>query len=259
MTDAAWKQATTPQIQRIPVTWDIADGSVTGFDFIDKFGVNGTVGTAYEEVWSLATAYPWQASAEVVKISSNSVEDDIDKGGSVAGTGAHTIEIFGLDADYEPISETITMNGTADVASSKSYLRINRMKVVTCGTGRVNAGIIKAENNVSDTIWAQIDASVGQTLMALWTVPANKQLHITHWWAGESGAQATDIGLFIRAIGSDTSWQNKRIIRLVSSTFSHVLDYPVIVTAGSDVAIRAQATGGSSVVTGGFNGFYHAA
>jgi hypothetical protein len=241
----------------MPITWDIADGSVTNFGFIDKFGVNGTVGTAYEEVWSLATAYPWQASAEILKISSSSVEDDPDKGAGVKGTGAHTIKIFGLDANFDTIDETITLNGTADVASTKSYLRIFRMQVVTAGTGRVNAGIVKAENNASDTIWAQIDAGVGQTLMAIWTVPKAQEFHMTHWWAAESGAQATDIGLFIRLPGTNTAWQNKRMIRMSSNSFTHVIDYPIVIQPGSDVAVRAQATGGSSVVTAGFNGFYH--
>jgi hypothetical protein len=47
------------------------------------------------------------------------------------------------------------------------------------------------------------------------------------------------------------------MIRMASNSFTHVLDYPIIVQPESDVAVRAQATGGSSVVTAGFNGFYH--
>jgi hypothetical protein len=241
----------------MPLGWDISKGYVSNWLFIDKFGVNGTVGTSYEEVWSLATAYPWQSAAEIMQISSNSVEDDPDKGAGVKGTGAHEIEISGLDANYDAISETVTLNGTADVATSKSYLRINRMKATVCGTGRVNAGIVKAENNASNTIWAQTDAGVGQSLMAIWTVPRANELHLTDWWCAESGSQATDIGLFIRAPGTVTSWQNKRMIRMTSNSIVQPMTFPLIVPAGSDVAVRAQATGGSSVVTGGFSGFYH--
>jgi hypothetical protein len=241
----------------MPIGWDIADGQVEDFNFIDKFGCNGTTGTVYEECWSAAVPYPWQAAAEIMKVSSNSVEDDPDKGGGTPGTGAHEIEIQGLDINGNILTEVVVLNGTADVATANAYYRVFRMKITKAGTVRANVGLVKAENFASAVIWAQIDPLVGQTLMAIWTVPRGFSFHLTEWWVAESSAQSTDIGIFVRGPGSITSWNAKRLIRLKQTSLVHRFEYPLIIDSGSDVAIRAQATGGSSVVTGGFSGFYH--
>ena len=57
-----------------------------------------------------------------------------------AGSGAKTVLITGLNADYEIISETVILNGTNTVVTINEYLRVFELKVLS-GT---NAGAITA-------------------------------------------------------------------------------------------------------------------
>ena len=103
-----------------------------------KFGFNPDVDDSLETVWAQGGLYSYLASASVLKVSSSSTSD------TSAGTGARTVELFGLDANYDEISETITLNGQTAVNTTNEFLRINRMVVKSAGTGGQNAGVIYA-------------------------------------------------------------------------------------------------------------------
>ena len=60
------------------------------------------------------------SAATVLKVSSSSTADD------EGSTGAETVELFGLDADYNEINETVTLDGQTAVNTTKEYLRIKK-------------------------------------------------------------------------------------------------------------------------------------
>ena len=84
-----------------PFELQVARGQVDGHETLFKFGINGDVGTSVETVWAQGGTYVYPASATVMKISSSSADD------ASGGTGARTIAIFGLDANYNEISESV--------------------------------------------------------------------------------------------------------------------------------------------------------
>jgi len=135
-----------------------------------KFGFNADVDDSLETVWAQGGLYSYLASASVLKVSSSSTAD------TSAGTGARTVELFGLDTNYDEINETVTLNGQTAVNTTKEYLRINRMVVRSAGTGTQNAGVIYAGTGTVTTgvpanKYATIAIGDNQTVMALWTVP----------------------------------------------------------------------------------------
>jgi hypothetical protein len=70
-----------------------------------------------------------------LQVSSSSTND------TSAGTGARTINVDGLDHTWNPISETITLNGQNPVnTTDTNWLRINKIWVETAGSGGVNEG-----------------------------------------------------------------------------------------------------------------------
>ena len=69
-------------------------------------------------------------------ITSNSAAD------AAAGTGARTLELYGLGSNKRFQSEVITLNGTTIVQTAKTWYRLFATKVLTFGTGGKNAGII---------------------------------------------------------------------------------------------------------------------
>ena len=135
-----------------------------------KFGFNSDVDDSLETVWAQGGLYSYLASASVLKVSSSSTAD------TSAGTGARTVEIDGLDTNYDEISETVTLNGQTAVNTTNEYLRINRMVIKSAGTGGQNAGVIYAGTGTVTTgvpanKYATIAIGDNQTVMALWTVP----------------------------------------------------------------------------------------
>jgi hypothetical protein len=135
-----------------------------------KFGFNADVDDSLETVWAQGGLYSYLASASVLKVSSSSTAD------TSAGTGARTVELSGLDTNYDEISETVTLNGQTAVNTTNEFLRINRMVIRSAGTGGQNAGVIYAGTGTVTTgvpanKYATIAIGDNQTVMALWTVP----------------------------------------------------------------------------------------
>jgi hypothetical protein len=228
-----------------------------GHKTLFKFGINGDVGTSVETVWAQGGTYVYPTAATVMKISSSSADD------AAAGTGARTISIAGLDADYNEINETVILDGQTAVNTVNSYLRITRMFVITAGSGGTAAGTIYAgvgtvTSGVPATVYGMIALNANQTQMAFWTVPAGYTLYLTglFYTSGNSTANAwTNFQLIQRPLGG--------VFRQQSSTRTagsgdFVLDFhtPMSFTEKTDSDIRAVASAGSSNVSAEFEGIY---
>ena len=140
----------------------IAKGESKGYSFIHKFGANFDIDTASdpESVWTGGGLYPWSSlsTAQTIYCISTSSSD----------TG--TLEIQGLDADYNVQTETVTLTGTTAVTTAKTFLRIYRMFYTHTSD---NIGTLTARvTSGTGTVVAQIDEGYNQTLMAVYTIPA---------------------------------------------------------------------------------------
>lgn len=161
----------------------IALGCYDGITPSLHFGSNTTVGTSFEIIREAGGAHTWLSAAATHEISSSSTDDD------AGGSGALTILVTGLDANYVIISETVTMDGLTPVSTSKSYLRINEAHVVTAGAGETNAGDIYVTedggnftNGVPDDlalVEEKIPATFGRSESTIFTVPAGSTFY-TH-------------------------------------------------------------------------------
>ena len=100
--------------------------------------IKKTVGTPINSVVKLAIFPP---SADTINIASTSTND------TSAGTGARTILIRGLDANWEPLTETITLTGQAPVTTTNNFYRINKLVVLTVGSLGFNEGDIYVSTN----------------------------------------------------------------------------------------------------------------
>jgi hypothetical protein len=240
-----------------PFELQVARGQVDGHKTLFKFGINGDVGTSVETVWAQGGTYVYPAAATVMKISSSSAND------AAAGTGARTISIAGLDANYNEISETVILNGQTEVNTVNSYLRISRMFVATAGSGATAVGTIYAgtgtvTSGVPANIFGMIAINANQTQMAFWTVPAGYTLYLmgVFYTSGNATANAwTNFQLIQRPLGG--------VFRQQSSTRTagsgdFVLDFhtPISFAEKTDIEIRAVASAGSSNVSAEFEAIY---
>lgn len=122
------------------------------------------------------TTIPWLSSATSLEIVSDSAAD------AAAGTGARTVSIDGLNANYSRVSQTVTLNGTTAVAIPTQLIAINRLRVLSAGTGLTNAGLITVRNAGAGTsrclipIGRSISQSSGYTVPASCTLQINRHL-----------------------------------------------------------------------------------
>jgi hypothetical protein len=92
-----------------------------------------------------------------------------------ASTGASVVHVYGLDENYNEKQEFLIMNGTTNVPTTSAYWRIFRMHI-DGSASRItnNVGNITATAVTDGTVTAQITAALGQTLMAIYTIPDGK-------------------------------------------------------------------------------------
>jgi hypothetical protein len=154
-------------VGNIPFYLAVQQGKVPGYSMVNKFGYNPTIGSgSFETIWETGGNYSWQSTAVTVDVVSDDVNDD------VAGTGARTLRIQGLDGSYNFAEETVDMDGTTTVTTTQTFLRVFRMSVETAGSSGNNEGTITVTYTGGSDVAATISAGNGQTLMALYTIPA---------------------------------------------------------------------------------------
>lgn len=170
-----------------------ARGLTDGVSIERKFGRNPNIGTSDEVIASSGLANPYTPTiATTIEAISTSAND------TAAGSGARTIIVEGLDASFNEITATITMNGTsATTATTSSFIRVNRVYVATSGTYQGNnAGDITVRVSGAGATIGLILTGLGQNLNSHYCVPngydiylteihlsseANKQMSFTFW------------------------------------------------------------------------------
>lgn len=131
-------------------------------------GINADVDTGTEEVVPVARG-TLPTDEFVASIASSDNTND-----KAAGTGALTATIRGLaKTSYLPIEETVTLNGTGAVTTTKKFIRINGVEVQTAGSTGSNTGVLTTSLNsqVQDTL----PIARGRSHQAVYAVPANAE------------------------------------------------------------------------------------
>jgi hypothetical protein len=239
---------------------------IAGYTPVNKFGKNTDIDTAQvpQDIWESPTNL-WVApvTAEKHDIASTDVAD---KGTPTEGTGARTVEIEGLNENWEVTTETVTLDGTNDVETSNRYWRIYRMKVLTAGSGGYNVGIITATTQaVGTTVTAQIAIGNNQTMMAIYTVPNERTGHMGNLWASilpaTPAATRVEFQLWARDVNDGVSmgaWQLKHDFALVSDGVSYAQhEFKKAAKkfeSKTDIRLSVAFVGNdNTVVTGGFD------
>ncbi len=143
-------------------------------------------------------------TAATLEVASSSADD------ASAGTGARTIVINGLDSDYAPLSETVTLTGQTVAVTTGEFLRINEVYVATAGTGGKNAGVIYIA--LDDTFTSGVPQTAAKILQAIpignnrasnayFTVPDDTEMYIRSIKVSSSTAQIGKVHLYIKEYG----------------------------------------------------------
>ena len=230
-----------------PFNLQVSRDQIDRHKAVFKFGYNDAISNTEETVWSQGGIYAYPASATVMTLSSSSASD------TAAGTGARTVRVYGLDADYKEIDELITLNGQTAVNTTKSYLRAYRMIVQSAGSGGANAGIIymgtgTVTAGVPVNKYALVDGfGDNQTMMLVYTVPAGYTAYMTQNNISTAYGGTTKANLNCRLVARPLGqvFQSKERITIVDGTHSQIYTYPLVFAEKTDLEYRAKSSSGS--------------
>ena len=235
---------------------EVQKGNVAGHTAVNKFGRNGDVDTAEEDIWVGGGIWVAPTTARTHDIVSTDANDD----GDPAGTDAQTVKIYGLDASWALQEESVTLNGTSNVATASTYLRIHRMVVTAAGSGGVNAGTITATAQTDATVTAQIGVGDNQTFMAIYTIPASKTGYMQRVFGdlntGSGSSVSAELRVLIRPNATSEPWQPKQHLAIMSegtSNMHHPYSIPLKIEAQSDIKIAATGSTNNLDICAGFD------
>lgn len=207
----------------------VAEGNITDYSFIHKFGAVPALSTgATGSVWDVNdTAYPWSAfdTAGVINVDRANAAD-----------ANKIVTVIGLDADYNAVEESIILTTANDNIGVVMFKRVFRAFVTD---GETNVGNIDIQRN--STTVARITAGKGQTLMAVYTVPAGYTGFLYKGTASaEAGADATG-HMFVRYFGQ-TSFRTQHTFEIggAGGQYTYDFTFPPPVPAKSDIDVRVS-------------------
>lgn len=225
-----------------PFELQVSRGQITGHRSVAVFGYNPDVDTTRVTVWPYTGILPLPAAALQMKVSSSSANDTSN------GTGARTVFLEGLDASYEEISETITLNGQTEVLTTQSFLHINNAYVATAGSGLSAAGDIyfgtgTVTAGVPATVYDLIKFDYNQRITGSYTIPAGFTGYLSQglFSAGQPGGSAQVAGRLL-TIGTDGIRRAAAITTVNNGTADYVFEYPLAIPEKTTLEATAQGS-----------------
>ncbi len=207
-----------------PFELQVKRGQVGWHEAIFKFGFNPDVDDSLETVWAQGGLYSYIETATVLKVSSSSAND------TSTGTGARTVTLSGLDA----------------------------------GSGGQNAGVIYAgDGTVTSGVPAEKYATIAigdnQSLMGLWTVPADYSAYLLQKDITAATAQNNkyaNIHLVARPFGEVFQTKDKHVID--NGVLHQTYSIPLKFEEKTDIEVRCigDSAGANIAVSVGLDIIY---
>jgi len=204
-------------------------------------------GTTPELIWPVGGVMTRPTTAGVTQLVSDSVND------TSAGTGARTVLVSGLDANYLEIGEIVTMNGTTPVTCANTYLRINLLTVQTAGSGQTNIGAITATiNDGSPKTVSSIAAGYGISNVANFTIADNYQTALLQSLfinATRAGSGFCDFTLVLISSANVKYTAAQYSLDFTGNSFvpRDIIYAPLVIAPKTDVQIICTATSANNV------------
>ncbi len=125
-----------------------------------------------QDIFEAGGLYPFPAFGVKLEVLST------DPGDTLLGTGARTVLVSGLDDNYLPVSEVVSLNGTTPIVTSNYYLRVNLFTTTLSGSNRANLGDLTLRVQGTGSTLSIARAGRGFGRACLFTVPAGFTLFV---------------------------------------------------------------------------------
>ncbi len=221
---------------------NVSMGKVRGASTVHKFGAvpalsQSTTGTVWDKN---DTVYPWSAF-DTAGIITAGIANASDNG--------KVVTVLGLDNDFNEVSDTFTLSSTATVAGTVSFRRVFRAYI---STGTNNVGDVNFTKNGSDVL--RITAGKGQTLMAIYTIPAGKTAYL---YRGVATAQSSADGsgnMYVRFWGQ-SAFRIAHTFEVSGSggQYDYDFSFPIRIPEKSDIDVRITTRSNNGRYTSAFD------
>jgi hypothetical protein len=212
-----------------PFELQVARGQITGHEVVNVFGFSsGTPNTGFIAAWENNTAYVFPTVASTMVVTSSSASDT-----------AVTVSIDGLDANYNTIIESVVLNGTTAVTTTKAFFRIH--SVITTTGNAVGTIYVK---NAGGTTYAQVAIGAGRTNMSIYTVPAGYTAYWTQFDSFSSTSVTSGVYATFRALLTNPAGVNNVTLSIpFLNEFSVTRPYPIGYPEKTDVQWQNKSSG----------------
>ena len=254
----------------------IAADTVTNVELLQFTGENVTIGTGYEQICGTDAAglHPLIAGEDIDVVSSDTAD-------ASAGTGARTVLIKYLDSSFAKQQQTVTLNGTTEVAMTATDITyILSAQVLTTGTGLAAAGAITiAAVTDGPFVFGIIDAGATRMNNCASMIPAGHSGYVHGFWADAkaiaAGGGTVEAVLQVAEFGTSgvkasETWQTIARMTMVENDndivsasggnssngqgwFQFPGNIPYVLPAKSMVRVAAAAAVSGGSVQGGFS------
>jgi hypothetical protein len=217
-----------------PFELQISRGQIPAHYRLHKFGFNPLIDQTEETIWDVGGIYAYPSSA--VKMTATSTDGTNDEDVQVT--------IQGLDADYNQLSETVTLDGTGSEETSGFFLRVFRAFIEG---SQEPSGTINITN--TGTTYARITLGENQTLMTVWTVPAGYTAYLFQkdvTCLTEANNKFGTIRLISRKLGGVFRTHDKFALQNAHTEISYTT--PIPFTEKTDIEIRAIGSSSNSAL-----------
>ncbi len=226
-----------------PFEVQVSRGQIAWHSSVIVFGFNGDVDASPETIWPGGGILTYPSTAIQMSVSSANAND------TANGTGARTVYISGLNASYNEVSETVTLNGQTAVTTANSYIHINEAYVATAGSGNSAAGSIYIGTGVVTagvpaTVYDIIAYDYNKRVTGSYTVPAGYTGYMMQglFSTGQSGGSNAVTGRLMTR-GTNNIRLTAAIVTLNNGAADYKFELPVVIP--EKTTVEAQAFGAS--------------
>ena len=235
---------------------DAARGK-SGYSYWHGFGCTLNATTTASLIWCEGGAYTYLSAADYLICASDDTNDD------GASTGARTIQIYGMDSNYDLQNETITLDGFNAVTTTNQYLRIFRGIVRSAGSSGYNEGkICFLPDAAGNTFTAAgvptttatkllcVKTTTSHTRMGLYTIPNSYTGYLVQAFGSSNNNQEATFSIWTRPTGE--VWQSKGDYRNYRNVWSYNPVIPIPLAAKTDIEMRGLASASGADLSCGF-------
>ena len=229
----------------------VATGMIPGHTYLRKFGEGAASDTEAIVAVGPTAAEAFPTAAETVDCVSTDADD------TSAGAGLRSITIEGLDANWDVITESVDLAGlSTTAATTASFLRVYRATGNEVGTyGGSNQGTVTCSGVTSNDTKFEIPVDHGNTMLALYTVPAGFSLHIDKLRVMSEGNKLPTVHFVMRQNGG-VNYPSRKIFALpqLDGVAEFSSNIPSVFPEKTDIYFTAVTASGTANVNAEFEG-----